>query len=102
MVARAVRYGPDRQVAVLLIQERMETLVIGWRQPKHAKQCAIASACVLETAMNQRRKIISRQLVGLERLVDDVQKFSPAINRSHSRSAAPEPRSRRRAEGTDS
>ena len=54
-----------RQVAVLLIQERMKTLVISWRQPEHAKQCAIASACVLETAMNQRRKIISRQLVCL-------------------------------------
>src|SRR5262245_43306694 len=64
---RAIR--PNRQVAVLLIQERVKAFVVGWRQAEHGEQCAIASARVLETSMDQRREIVSRQLVRLERLM---------------------------------
>ena len=66
---RAIR--PDGQIAVLLIQERMEALVVGRWQAEHAEQRTIAPTSVFETAMDQRRKIISRQLVRLERLVHD-------------------------------
>ena len=61
----------DRQIAVLLIQERVEALVVSWGQSKHAEQCAIASSRVLEATMNQRCQIIARQLVRLERLMND-------------------------------
>ena len=67
--SRAIR--ANRQVAVLLIQERMKTLVIGRRQPKYTEQCAIASTRVLEASMNQRREIISRQFMRLEGLMYD-------------------------------
>src|SRR5262245_5356735 len=48
----------------------MKPLVVGWRKPEDSEQRPIAAAGVFKATMNQCRKIVPRQFVCLEGLVD--------------------------------
>src|SRR5215208_4621616 len=67
--ARTIR--GHREVAALLIQERVKTLVVALRQIKQREQRPIAAARFGQAAVDERRQISARELTGLERLTDD-------------------------------
>src|SRR5687767_13989004 len=59
------------QVAVLLIQERVEPLVVARRQVKHAMYRTVTAAGFHQTTIDDRSQVHAGQLTRLERLMDD-------------------------------
>src|SRR5688500_16099925 len=68
----------DRQVAVLLIQEGVEALVVARRQVEQTDQRAIASARLLQSAIDKRRQFGARDFVRTERLLHDLPEVAAA------------------------
>src|SRR5688572_16280254 len=57
---------PHRQVAVLLVQECVKTLVVAGRQIEESDERSITAAGLLQSAIDQRGKLRPGDLVRLE------------------------------------
>lgn len=56
------------QVALLLIQKRVESLVVRRGQAKDLEERAVTAACFLQPTIDERREFAACQLMGPERL----------------------------------
>src|SRR4030095_10690948 len=63
---------PDRKIAVLLVEKRVEPLVITRRQIEEPDECAVAAAGFLQTAIDQCRQFSASDFVRPEWLLNNV------------------------------
>src|SRR5215471_9889859 len=78
---RAARYGAfvgssvakavERQMAIVLIEEREEPFVVAWRHPEQFDELAIAALRLLQSRLNQLAEIGLGELAIDERRIDD-------------------------------